>query len=303
MNPFAVAAVVSSVGSIIGGAKSASAARKQANLQNEATQRQFEYDTKLWEMGKERTIADHAFLTETINIKKRNELKIAKYRDEINAQKYGYDLKIWAAEQKSLDEQFKRSEQLFAARSNQNARSAQLAVEDEHHRFKELQQEVSFENEDLILESIMKQGQLAALGQSGRSGTKAAQAIRYSEGYRQAQMAQTIISGATNLHHSLREIAADKEAADLQAWAQKMLKPGKLPPPIKPIATPVAEFQYPDALQEYDFGPAPVMGARVSASAAASQAWAGAIQGVAGAAGSAFNAWGKANPGKQLFSG
>ena len=291
-NPFVVAAAVSAAGSIIGGAKSASAAKKQANLQNEATQRQFEYNTKLWEMGKERTVADHAFLTETIDIKKRNEQKIADYRDAINLSKYNYDLKIHKNEQESLDKQFAKSQQLYAARVNQNVRSAQLAAEDEHAQFQELQQEVSFENEDLIIETMLKQGELAALGQSGQSLGKAGQAIAASSGYRQAQMAQTIMSGSANLHHSLREIAADKGAADLQAWSQKMLKPGKLPPPIKPLETPIAEFQYPDPIQDYDFGPKPVLGAQVSASAAASQAWAGAIQGVASAAGSAFNAYG-----------
>lgn len=289
---FLVGAGISAAGSLIGGSKSASAARKQANLQNEATQRQFEYNTKLWEMGKERTVDDHAFLTETINIKKRNEQKIADYRDAINLSKYNYDLKIQKNEQESLDKQFARSQQLHAARVNQNVRSAQLAIEDEHAQFQELQQEVSFESEDLIIETMLKQGELAALGQSGQSLGKAGQAIKASSGYRQAQMAQTIMSGQANLHHSLREIAADKDAADLQAWSQKMLKPGRIPPPIKPLKTPIAEFQYPDAIQDYDFGPKPVLGAQVSASAAASQAWAGAISGVASAVGGGFNAWG-----------
>ena len=113
--PYIVGGIISGIGSLIGGSKSASAAKKQARLQNEATQRQFEYNTKLWEMGKERTVADHAFLTETIDIKKRNEQKIADYRDAINLSKYNYDLKIQKKEQESLDKQFARSQQLYSA--------------------------------------------------------------------------------------------------------------------------------------------------------------------------------------------
>ena len=45
-------ALISTAGSLIGGSKAASAAKEQANLQNDATQRQLEYDTEAWEMKK-----------------------------------------------------------------------------------------------------------------------------------------------------------------------------------------------------------------------------------------------------------
>ena len=52
-----------------------------------------------------------------------------------------------------------------------------------------------------------------------------------------------------------------------------MLDPGVLPDVIKPIDTPVAEFQEPREVQEFDYGPEPVLGAMASPSAAASQVW------------------------------
>ena len=64
----AVPALISGGASIIGGMKASSAAKKQAREQNAAVQRQFEYDTELWNMSKDKRIADHKFLLEGIEI-------------------------------------------------------------------------------------------------------------------------------------------------------------------------------------------------------------------------------------------
>ena len=66
-----------------------------------------------------------------------------------------------------------------------------------------------------------------------------------------------------------------------------MLDPGVLPEPIKPFATPMAEFLYPREIGEYDFGPEPVAGAYASPSAAANQVWGATISSIAGQVGNA----------------
>ena len=52
--------------------------------------------------------------------------------------------------------------------------------------------------------------------------------------------------------------------------------------PIEPIPSIVTEYLDPMALEDFHFGPRPVRGARVSASAAASAAWGAAIPSIAG---------------------
>ena len=44
--PFVIGPAISAVGSIIGGNRAAGAARESANLQNEAAQRQLEYEER-----------------------------------------------------------------------------------------------------------------------------------------------------------------------------------------------------------------------------------------------------------------
>ena len=218
-------------------------------------------------------------------------MMLAAYTDKVADQKYKYNLQIRDYQQKSLQKQYQKSEQLYGARINQNEMSAQNAREGANRRFFELQQEVAFQNEDAELETIERQGAQIAEGQTGRGLGKSLQSIAAKRGMQYARFTETILSGATDLESQLKEIALDKSAANMSAWAQKMLKPGVLPTPPKPIPTPVSEYQMPRPLEEFDFGPAPVLGATASVSAAASAAfWGSATSGIGkGLAGLAGN--------------
>lgn len=61
-NNWIVPTLISVGGAIIGGSKSSNAAKQQANLQNEATERQFEYDTEAWEMKKDQLLSQRDYL-------------------------------------------------------------------------------------------------------------------------------------------------------------------------------------------------------------------------------------------------
>ena len=56
--------------------------------------------------------------------------------------------------------------------------------------------------------------------------------------------------------------------------------------PLQPLATPRAECVLPRALNEFDFGPEPVLGAMAPPSAAANRVWGSTISGIAGTIGS-----------------
>ena len=266
--------------SIIGGMKASSAAKKGAREQNKAAERQFEYDTELWEMTKDQRYADHDFLKESIAIKQRNEAAIAKYTDQVTDQKYQHNLAIWDYQNKSQQAQYGKSEEVYAGRLNQNEQSAQVAREGAATKFEELQRQVSYDNQDQQIDHIMTMN--AVSNNSGLSRSDFTQSKRFLRGYSQAKLYQTVLSGSKNFEQDLKDIALDKSAANLSAFAQRMLKPGVLPKPPAPLPTPTAEWQMPRALEEYDFGPPPVMGARASVSGAGSAAfWGAAGKGIA----------------------
>ena len=277
---------ISLVSSVIAGNKQAKAGRRAAELQNEATDRQYGYDMEAWEMNKARLAAQWTHTDESIKVKQRNEAAIANYQDALQAQRYNYDMMIRNREQTSLNEQFIRSNDLYNQQIDLNRRSGGAAQEDELRRYQEIQAEAAFENQELILETLINEGQLRARGQTGRSANKIAQTLLGTTGRRQALITESLMSGSRNARSVLKEIARDKEAADMAAFAQKMLDPGVLPLPLTPYETPRAEFMFPIPLAEYDFGPEPVHGTYASLSAASDMGWATALSGIASTAGS-----------------
>ena len=92
-----------------------------------------------------------------------------------------------------------------------------------------------------------------------------------------------------NYKKYIKKNPQDNDAIYNYCYAKKMLDPGELPMPVMPLPTPVATYQFPRVIEEYDFGPAPVLGATMSPSAAAGQVWGSTISSIAGSIGQGFN--------------
>ena len=272
-------------GQLYGGQKASQAARDQANMSNEAAMRRLGYDTEKWELDKEMIKANRLHAMEEIKAKARNEGRVADYQDASNKQQYEYQLQIRDRQQASNEQQFQRSEKIFSDQLSLNERSQLIAEDNEYRQLEEIHTEQAFEKEAAYIESIQKQGKLRALGIKGRSAQKGYQVTAADFGRQIAQLNEAFSSAGRNTRSVLREIANDRASADLAAEAQRMLDPGILPQPLKPLDTPRAEFVLPRELQEFDFGPKPVLGAMASPSAAANRVWGSTIAGIAGTVG------------------
>ena len=121
-------ALISTAGSLIGGSKAAGAAREQANLQNDAPERQLEYDTEAWEMKKDQLLAQRDYLVQEIELKAEQEGKLAAFRDATNLRQYNYDLQIRNRQQASNQQQFQRSNQIYADQLTLNEQAKQDAA-------------------------------------------------------------------------------------------------------------------------------------------------------------------------------
>tara|TARA_R100000458_G_scaffold35634_2_gene33064 strand:- start:216 stop:1184 length:969 start_codon:yes stop_codon:yes gene_type:complete len=292
---FAVSGATIATGALIGGSvgaqihatgQAAEAAREQARLSNEATDRQWAYDMDLWDMTKERIIADRTFATEEIAVKARNERTLAEYKDATNLANYGYQLQIRNREQQSLNNQYIRSNNIYGAQTAMNAASAKAAEEDELRSLQETKAEASFQLQEDRVEQMQAEGRLRARGAAGRSASKVVQATMADHGRHIAMLNESLEAADRNTKSVLKAIQRDKTSADLSAYAAKMLDPGVLPDVVAPFQTPLAEYLDPRELTDADFGPRPVPGARVSGSAASQRAWASGITSIAGLAGS-----------------
>ena len=273
---------VSTLGSLWGGSKAASAAAAQAEMQNQAAIRKYGYDIQKWDLDKQMIQANRRHAMEEIRIKAKNEGNLADFRDATNKQQYEYQLKIRDAEQASNEAQFKRSDQIYNEQLSLNEQSAQTASENEYRQLEEIHTEMTFDKQEAYLESLLSEGKLRARGVTGRSAAKGYQVTAADAGRQMAMLNESFSAAGRDTRAVLKEIATDKASADLAAFAQKMLDPGVLPDPLKPLATPRAEFVMPRALGEFDFGPKPVLGAMASPSAAANRVWGSTISSIAG---------------------
>ena len=272
-----VAGVVSAGVGLWGANKQAKAAGKQAQKQNEAIERQHEYNLKAYEMKGDQLRAEHAFRVEETAIKRQNEDNAADYRDAMAAQNYARQLMIRNREQASLEAQFEKSNKLYAMKLGYNERAAAQAKEDEDRKLDEIHTESAFDAQQQRIKHLQEEGQIRALGQAGRSVAKSHQSIAANFGYQIAMLNEGLSSAGANHAAALQGIMNDRYSANLAAWAEKMADPGKLPMPTVPIPSPRTIYQDPEALQEFHFGPPPVKGATVDVGAAKSAAWGSSI--------------------------
>ena len=273
-------------GQIHGGGKAAEAARTEAELKNQAAYRQYGYDMQLWDLNKQKILADRNHAYNEILIRKANEGKQADFTDASNLQQYNQQLLIRNLEQESNEQQFQKSEQIYAGQIGLNQESEITARDNEFRALQDIRTEQAFDQEEAYIDSIINEGKLRARGVTGRSAMKGYQVTAADFGRQVAQLNEAFSGAGRNTRAVLREIATDKASADLAAEAQRMLDPGVLPMPVQPLPTPRATWQLPRALGEYDFGPEPVLGAIASPAAASQRAWGSAIQGIAGTVGS-----------------
>ena len=291
MLPIIIGAAVSTVGSIIGGNKAAGAAREQANMQNDATQRQLEYDTEAWEMKKDQLLSQRDYLVQEVELKAEQEGKLASFRDASNIRQYSYDLQIRNRQQASNQAQFQRSNQIYADQLTLNDMAHVRGFEQEIAKLDEVKQEAAFDANEAYIESLMAEGKVRARGQTGRTADKLAATTALQYGSKIAMLNAQMVNAEANTEFALGSIGRERTAADLRAYAAKMLDPGILPMPIEPLPTPQATYMYPRVYDEYDFGPKPVLGAMASPSAAANGVWGSTISSIAGTIGGAFNSY------------
>ena len=270
-----------------GGNKAANAAAEQAEAQNKAAHARYQYDLNMWDMKKSQLNAERQEAVDRIMAEARNEGKIRAYKDAAAEDQYQYALKIRNAQQASNEAAYQRSSDIFYDTTDLNQASAKGAMDSEIIKTQELYDEQAFDRNEAYLEAIKMEGKLRAQGSSGRSASKAVQSNMADYGRQMEMLNASMDSTGRNTRAVLEEIIRDKTSADLVAYASKMLDPGVLPMPLKQQPIPVAEFTLPRALQEYDFGPQPVMGAMASPSAAANAVWGQTITSIGSAIGSA----------------
>tara|TARA_B100001094_G_scaffold328676_1_gene389619 strand:- start:1392 stop:2306 length:915 start_codon:yes stop_codon:yes gene_type:complete len=263
--------VIPAAVTLFSGSQNRRAAENQREDEEEFLQKKYdEYDLPLWNMGKERLIAERDEMLRAIELTQRNEKALAEFKDTNNLRNWRQQLKIQEAQHQGQLQLYKKSN-YFA---DQAIRSAQEQAAIERH---ETRQQFAFQNESNIIESIQKKGEMRVNSQAGRSAVKAAQSQIADEGRQVAILTENIVSADRSSRMRLRDFT-------LRTNAGRMLKPSDPIKPLKPLETPLAEYELPRALEDFDFGPQPIKGV----SSVQVPSWGSVLAGTAASAASSY---------------
>ena len=258
----AVWAIAAAAGlNFLGGMANRSSAKKARSAEEAFLKKKYEeYDLPSWMMSAEKLDSDWRHKQDGINIAKFNEENLAIYKDKNARNQYNHALKIYDIQNQRLDEQYAKSEDLYNKSLGLNERSADAARSDLDRKWDETVQSFAYEDENLVIQNVLAAGQQRARGRAGVTAQKTQQARLMELGTDQAINLQSLMSAGLQQDADLRDIQYQKDAADMQADARRMLEPIEGPEPISPLLTPRATFQNLRLLDTFDYGVPPIEG-------------------------------------------
>jgi hypothetical protein len=245
---------------ILGGLSAAS----QNSSQQQQIDNQYLYDQQKYQFDWNTQLRNYDYLRQDTKLQRGNIREAAKYQDATNQRDYAYSLAIRDFDFKNQQRQFNESERIYGLQLGFNNQAQSVAYEAENRRMQEILTGMAFEQQDMLVKMLQEEGQLQAMGTSGRSAGKAIATAMASYGRNQAIMAESLVSANKESKISRRQIDTEKYGADLAAQSRRMLQPLKAPAPFAPLKVPRAQLQMPLAPKK---GPKPIKGTNTSGGA------------------------------------
>ena len=152
----------------------AKAAEEMARLQKEADKKQFQYDTDVYNAAKQSAISKRDYAIQEIQLREKNEGKIAAHKDAMNLASYNYNMQIRNQQQDLNNRMYAKSEDIYDKQLGINAANEKAAKMDERRKLREIETENRYDQQDVYLEALEAEGAVRARGLSGRSIDKAA---------------------------------------------------------------------------------------------------------------------------------
>lgn len=235
-------------GSVIGGgfgiaaqSSSNSAASKAAALANKQAKRDWRYDNKVRRLTNQFNRSNWRNEVSNANL-------IRDYNDRLAIREYNYARSMQDYEYSNAMRAYAQSEKNYQLQLNFNNIAAAQAYEAENNKLREIKIGAAFQQQDMAIESLQEEGQLAARGQAGRSAGKLIQSATASYGRNIAILAESMNSAERQTKMNFDKIRIEKLGADLAAEASRMLKPERAPSLPKPEPLPAANIMKPLAI-------------------------------------------------------
>ena len=253
-------AFVKSLIGIGGGQQEKDTIRYEADFRNEQTKRRYQYDHETWKLNIRKLQQNYVDLLQSVYDKAERENTIANASDANKVANYIQELQIRNKRQEALNAQYLKSDSIFKNHISFNSQTAQRAREDELTKLEEIKAEAVFDANANLIEQMELTGQMQARATSGNSSQKKASVAAMKYGFNVAMLNASLESAEVSTKRTIEGIELDRSAANLAAYANRMLDPGEELMPIKPFATPRAKFRVPRAIEDFDIGVPPIEG-------------------------------------------
>jgi hypothetical protein len=193
--------------------------KKQAKITNK-------YNRKTFKAEKEDYYAARQFQYDMA-------VKQWQYDTDVQDFRYLQDVKAYGKSVENYGQQL-----VYNNMAYQSAKESQMAA------YNETLDAAAFEKQGLLVEQLQAEGR-ASMGQAGTSRGKAIQAVASKYGRDLAVLRATLTSSQEELQRSLMDTALQKYGADMQAKANLMIRPDRLPALVKPELGPARTFVEP----------------------------------------------------------
>ena len=228
-----VGAIASIAGGIFGASSASSAnsaAERARKRQEEINKKQAkitnEYNKAAFEAERKDYFAAREFQYQTA-------VKQWQYDTDVQDYRYLQDVKAYES-----------SVENYGQQTFFNNVAYQAAKESNQASYNELLAGAAFEKESLLVENLERAGK-ASLGQAGVSSVKGMQALAAKRGRDLSVLRASLRSGEQEFQRGMFDLALQKYGADMQAKANLMIRPERLPELLAPEMGPERTFVEP----------------------------------------------------------
>lgn len=224
---------LSLIGGVVGAFQAGAQNSRAAQARNQAL-----------EASRQKANMTNAYNLERFNAEVNDYIAARQYQFDTAVKQWQYDTEIQDFRYLQETKRYQGSVDNYQQQITFNNVGARMAYESQQAQFNELLASAAFEGEGALIEQLQAEGR-AALGQAGNSRTKAIQSTIAEQGRNAAILNASLVSGQREFQRGMRDVSLQRYGADMQAAANLMIEPERLPELVRPTMGPARTFVAP----------------------------------------------------------
>ena len=228
-----IGAGFSVIGGVVGALQASANNSRAAQARNQAL-----------EASRQKANMTNAYNLERFNAEVNDYIAARQYQYDTAVKQWQYDTEIQDYRYLQETKKYQGSVDNYQKQITFNDIGARMAYESQQAQFNELLASAAFEGEGALIEQLQAEGR-ASLRQAGGSRTKAIQSTLAEQGRNAAILSASLVSGGREYDRGMRDVGLQRYGADMQAAANLMIEPERLPELVKPTMGPARTFVAP----------------------------------------------------------